>query len=673
MTILKSTSVFLAGVLALGLLLPAGPARGDDGAWSPSWGRFSLAGEVKASCQHQGALVAGGNFTSAGFAILNRVARWDVDHWEPLGDGFGQGEVRQLVSYGDLLVAVGTFETSGASTVGNVAVGDGQTWSPLGEVALGSNVMGAAVYRDEIIIYGSFTDLGAQGVSYIARYDGNGWQPLGAGVDGQVLSVCDLEAQLLVTGGFTTAGGHATEQAAVWGGIAWSPVGMVMPGLPPLDMVYGPAGVFGVNWTNQAYKATNDLSEWVPIGTEVTGILTCLEMVGDTVYVGGSFSGGGPISCNNIAVLEQDTLNRFQDIVVVPCRRDGRAAGSAPDQQRRCRDLGTRFLLGGTVRRDATTAKVSARLVDANTGQQVWGQTFKHSLAAADLIETQEKIAASVVAAIGGEYGIITRRLAAESRTKRPAELSTYDAMLRYYSYQIAPSPKASKACFRALQDAVVREPEYGPAWSALATLFCQMHTFDAPGFDDPLATGLSYAKRGVILEPERQLSRLILAYALLLGDSLDAFRVEAETVLSLNPNNPYAVGAIGYMHVLTGDFERGRTLLDQATAAGPVAPHWFSHGYYLERFRDGDYEGALNSLNAPSDQDVWMPALLAAALGKLGRREEAGVPRTRLEAWKPDFDRRARELIGRSIKTPELVDDLLDGLRKAGVPIEDG
>ena len=313
MTILKSTSVFVAGVLALGLLLPAGPARGDDGAWSPSWGRFNLAGEVKASCQHQGALVAGGAFTSAGYAVLNRVARWDVDHWEPLGDGFGQGEVRQLVSYGDLLVAVGTFETSGASTVGNVAVWDGQTWSPLGEVALGSNVMGAAVYRDEIIIYGSFTGLGAQGVSYIARYDGNGWQPLGAGVDGQVLSVCDLEAQLLVTGAFTTAGGHATEQAAVWGGIAWSPVGMVMPGLPPLDMVYGPAGVFGVNWTNQAYKAAPDLSEWVPIGTGLTGILTCLEMVGDTVYAGGSFSGGGPISCNNVAVLEQDTWRPLGD------------------------------------------------------------------------------------------------------------------------------------------------------------------------------------------------------------------------------------------------------------------------------------------------------------------------------------------------------------------------
>jgi len=360
-------------------------------------------------------------------------------------------------------------------------------------------------------------------------------------------------------------------------------------------------------------------------------------------------------------------LNRFQDIVVVPCQRVENVLDSPQAMMQICRDLGARFLLDGSVRRDATTAKVSARLVDTTTGRQVWARAFKHSLAAVDLIETQEEIAADVVTAVGSEYGIIARRLAAESRKKRPAELSTYEAMLRYYSYQIAPSPAASAACFEALGAAVVREPDYGPAWSALATLHCQMYIFDVPGLDDPLATGLAHAQRGVYLEPGRQLSRLILAYASLLADDLDTYSSEAETALSLNPNNPYAAGATGYMNVLAGEFERGCRLIDRAKAISPVRPHWFRHGYYFAQFGRGDYQGAFDALTPVGVADPWEPALYSAALGKLGRAEEASSTNAALRAWKPDFGRRAHELIQRAIKSPELVDDFMDGLRSAG------
>jgi adenylate cyclase len=305
--------------------------------------------------------------------------------------------------------------------------------------------------------------------------------------------------------------------------------------------------------------------------------------------------------------------------------------------------------------------------VDTTTGRQVWARAFKHSLAAADLIETQEEIAANVVAAIASDYGIIARRLAAESRKKRPAELSTYEAMLRYYSYQIAPSPAASAPCFEALSAAVEREPDYGPAWSALATLHCQMYVFDQPGFDDPLATGLSYAQRGVFLEPGRQLSRLILAYASLLDDDLGTYRTEAETALSLNPNNPYAIGATGYMNVLVGNLEEGCRLIDRAKAISPVRPQWFRHGYYLAHYGEGDYQGALNALTPVEDPDPWEPALVSAALGKLGRSDEAVATNALLKAWKPDLGLRIRELLQRPVKSPELVEELIDGLRKAG------
>jgi len=366
-------------------------------------------------------------------------------------------------------------------------------------------------------------------------------------------------------------------------------------------------------------------------------------------------------------------MNRFQDIVVIPCHRAVKVWAAPIDLDQVCRETGAGFVLGGTVRRDAETAKVSVRLLDAKTGRQLWAKAFKHRLEAGDLIHTQEEIARNVVAAVGSEYGIISQRLAADSRKKPPAELSTYEAMLRYYTYQVSPSPAASQACFAALQSAVEREPEYGPVWSALATLYCQMYVFDVPEFDDPLATGRAYANQGVVLEPGRQLSRVILAYASLIGDALDIFRTEAETALTLNPNNHYAVGTIGYMFVLVGEFERGRKLLAHATETNLFHPQWFHDGFYLDRYHHGDFEGALAALKPRSKDDIWHAVMAAAVLGKLGRTDEAAYHAGVLKDIKPDFCTRGRELMGRTVKDASVIDEIVDGLRRAGLDVSGG
>ena len=54
--------------------------------------------------------------------------------------------------------------------------------------------------------------------------------------------------------------------------------------------------------------------------------------------------------------------------------------------------------------------------------------------------------------------------------------------------------------------------------------------------------------------------------------------------------------------------------------------------------------------------------------LGKLGRNNEAKSLTKKLEKVKPDFAFNALDLISRSIKVDALIDELIDGLRKAGL-----
>jgi hypothetical protein len=65
-----------------------------------------------------------------------------------------------------------------------------------------------------------------------------------------------------------------------------------------------------------------------------------------------------------------------------------------------------------------------------------------------------------------------------------------------------------------------------------------------------------------------------------------------------------------------------------------------------------------------------WLPVLHAAVLAKLGRLDEAKVHIKNVEEQKPDFATRAHELFRRTVKVEALIEDLIDGLKMAGLSI---
>ena len=367
-------------------------------------------------------------------------------------------------------------------------------------------------------------------------------------------------------------------------------------------------------------------------------------------------------------------LNRFQDLFVIHCYPPGLGSSSTPSPGQASPATGSRFVLQGSVRRDSETVKVSAHLTDTRSGRQIWAESYSHPLEAGRMIATQEEVARSVVAAIASEHGIIARRLSAEARRKPPAELDTYEALLRYYTHQLAPSPESIQACFSPLLRAAEQEPEYGPVWSALATLYCQVYSLDVPGFEGALETALDYAARGVSLEPGSQLGRLILAYADYLVEDSEGFQHEVETALVLNPNSPYTVGTAGYFHVMRGDLDLGMPLLDRAIAWNPCHPSWFHGAYVIDHLLREDYGRALHELQQHHPyQGFWPHVAYAAILSGLGRLDEAKEHVEKLQEMKPDFSSRSRELLRRTLKIDPLLEALVDCLQRAGLEIEGG
>jgi adenylate cyclase len=300
---------------------------------------------------------------------------------------------------------------------------------------------------------------------------------------------------------------------------------------------------------------------------------------------------------------------------------------------------------------------------------QIWGESYKRDLTAGDLIAMQERIAHRVVGAIADQYGLISRRLSAESSKKAPAELKAYDAILRFYHYEIVMTPEAFQEALKALKRAVEIEPEYGLAWAMLGHLYADNYALGFCEIEAPLEKAMTFAQKGVALAPENQFARDALTLVHFHRGDKESFLKHVEQTIALNPNSPYFVGVAGWHLALYGDWEQGLTLMEKGMKLNPYHPSWFHLAPFMNHYRLGEYENALShALRFNCPELFWDPLMRAVALGQMGREDEAKAAVGQLLELEPDFATRGRGLISHYVKVDGLADTIIKGLRKAGL-----
>jgi adenylate cyclase len=364
-------------------------------------------------------------------------------------------------------------------------------------------------------------------------------------------------------------------------------------------------------------------------------------------------------------------LARYQDLQVIAFQSTLRWKGAKLDAREVGRDLKIRFFLEGSIRKEVKLVKITVRLVDTLNGLQVWGDQYQRQLKPDKLIALQEEIAQKVAGRIGSVYGIIPRNLSKESRKKPPGSLDTYEAILRCYHHFADLTPETFEEALRALEQAVTREPECGLAWSLLGILYFNNYMLQYSPLKTPVEKAPVFITKGVSLDSQNQMVRAIMVFLQFFLNERDFFLLEAEKALALNPQSPFLTGYLGWLLALYGEWDRGLAILENSMELNPYCPGWFHMAPYFYFYHQGRYLEALQEAQQfQMPQFFWDPLLNAAALGQLGRGQEAAQALTELLSIKPDLPSQARFLIGCFAKSPNLVEGLLDGLRLAGLKI---
>jgi len=363
-------------------------------------------------------------------------------------------------------------------------------------------------------------------------------------------------------------------------------------------------------------------------------------------------------------------LSKFQPFRVVARNSTFRFKGQAVDVRQVGRDLGANYVVEGSVRRSPERIRVSVQLLDARDGKHLWGETYDRELTAADVFEIQDEITRAVTTTIADVQGVISRSIAKEARRKRPEELSSYECVLRLHEYNRLITAEAHLAALKCLESAVKTDPDYADAWAALSEIYAEMHALGFNAKDDPLDLALEAAERAVALDSKSQHAQWALAYAYFQRRDLENYLAAVDKTVGLNPNDAYYLGYAGWAIAFSGQWERGRALVEKAIRLSPYYPGWWHYPLVIEHYHKGEYERAMAEAQKLDLPDFfWTPLMYAALYAQMGRTAEAEAQLAEALRQNPDLAVRPRHYLGNYIFPEEVIDGIMNGLRKAGLP----
>ena len=223
-----------------------------------------------------------------------------------------------------------------------------------------------------------------------------------------------------------------------------------------------------------------------------------------------------------------------------------------------------------------------------------------------------------------------------------------------------------------ALKHAAAIEPDCSQVWSLLARLYANIYSLDYPGFENPLEKAIEYAEKGARLNPNNQRTLATLALVRFFSNELSAALETVNRALEINPNSLFVMDGLAYIMILAGEWERGTALARKAIRLNPYYRPEVHYALWVDCLRQEIYDRAyLETMGFRRPAIFWYHFAKASTLGLLGRIEEGNKHVKTLLELRPDFPSKGRLLIERYIKFEEIVECILDGLKKVGLRIE--
>ena len=262
-----------------------------------------------------------------------------------------------------------------------------------------------------------------------------------------------------------------------------------------------------------------------------------------------------------------NVLARVPELSVAARTSSFQFKGETRDVAEIANQLKVRMVLEGSVRKQAERVRVTAQLIDAQSGFHLWSETFDRELR--DIFAIQDEIAR----AIGNELKVrVLGQGDGSVAVSGTMNLEAHDLYLRGLAQWQKREENALFAAIEAFERAIAADPSFAQAWGGLAMTYAVL-----PAYTNRLATAasaersLDAAQRALALDPAQPEPYLAM------GNVAAAISLRRETgaallrrAIELRPSSATAHQWLGTTLVEMGRLEEGIASLERAAELDP-------------------------------------------------------------------------------------------------------
>jgi len=351
-------------------------------------------------------------------------------------------------------------------------------------------------------------------------------------------------------------------------------------------------------------------------------------------------------------------LSRYPSLFVIARNSSFTYKARAVDIKAVGQELGVRYVLEGSLRKSGNRVRLTAQLIEAETGTHVWAERYDRELA--DIFAVQDEITLATTTAIAPAIAAAEQQRAMR---KAPASLDAWGAQQRGIWHLGKANVEDDALAETFFRRAIELDPMYAGGYIGLSAVLSR-----AKGTQNEEE---ALARRAVALDGNDAEAHARLALALVARGDRPAACAEAERALALCPNLAAAHGALGVALAYSGRPAEAVAALAACLRLDPRAPTLVNrlNQLALAHYFCRDYEACVAAAERAIGSFPDFPSpyrWLAAALGQLGRAPEAAAALAKAVAVSPGaFTFQVGE------RPPWFRPDdhahMLEGLRKAG------
>ena len=330
-------------------------------------------------------------------------------------------------------------------------------------------------------------------------------------------------------------------------------------------------------------------------------------------------------------------LSMLRDIELVSRSATRQFKDSRHDISAIGRELGVRYVVGGTVRRFQDSVRITTQLEDVGTNRQVWGNTYKGKLD--DIFDIQEQVAQQIVEALKLKLTFSEK----VSLTKRQTlNAQAYDLYLRGQDYLYRLTKRSIERAIQLFEKAIELDGRYAAAYAGCSSAYAQMYwLFARDAKHRDRAQELAF--KALMYDGNLAEAYMAMGQYYFIADRFEEAIASSQKAIELDPDDFVAHWTLGRIHFTRGDFERAYGMYRRVVELIELKPGFLTAYWHLKMTCE-----------------------------RLGRQEEAELARTELLERMPNHllqnpdDARARMIHAIALADLNRKDDALREMAQA-------